>query len=117
MTNAVNATSGLFEIAYRPLEIMGGGVLTADLKAVRLGFAHYKGMIMNFQQTWRMAGLAFRQGDAVLDPLMRTQDNLQIVGGKAVKPISAANLGFNGKIGTVVDWIGNFLELPSRKKL
>ena len=113
-TNAVNASSGLFEIAYRPLEIIGGGVLTADLKAVRLGFAHYKGMIMNFQQTWKMAGLAFKQGDAVLDPLMRTQDNLQIVGGKAVKPISAANLGFNGKIGTVVDWIGNFLELPSR---
>ena len=113
-TNAVNATSGLFEIAYRPLEIIGGGVLSADLKAVRLGFAHYKGMIMNFQQTWRMAGLAFKQGDAVLDPLMRTQDNLQIVGGKAVRPISAANLGFNGKIGTVVDWIGNFLELPSR---
>ena len=113
-TNAVNASSGLFEIAYRPLEIMGGGVLSADLKAVRLGFAHYKGMIMNFQQTWRMAGLAFRQGDAVLDPLMRTQDNLQIVGGKAVRPISASNLGFNGKIGTVVDWFGNFLELPSR---
>jgi hypothetical protein len=113
-TNAVNASSGLFEIAYRPLEIIGGGVLTADLKAVRLGFAHYKGMIMNFQQTWKMAGLAFKQGDAVLDPLMRTQDNLQIVGGKAVRPISAANLGFNGKIGTVVDWFGNFLELPSR---
>ena len=69
---------------------------------------------MNFQQTWKMTALAFRQGDAVLDPLMRTQDNLQIVGGKAIRPISASNLGFNGKVGTLVDWIGNFLELPSR---
>tara|TARA_R100001443_G_scaffold28025_1_gene41134 strand:+ start:14328 stop:17972 length:3645 start_codon:yes stop_codon:yes gene_type:complete len=113
-TNAVNFSSGLFEIAYRPLEIIGGGALRADLKSVRLGFAQYKGMIMNFQQTWKMTALAFRQGDAVLDPLMRTQDNLQIVGGKAIRPISASNLGFNGKVGTLVDWIGNFLELPSR---
>ena len=113
-THAVNMTSGLYEIAYVPLEIIGGGALRGDLKTVRLGFAQYRGMIMNFRQTLKMTALAFRQGDAVLDPLMRTQDNLEIRGGRAVRPISADNLGFNGKIGTVVDWFGHFLELPSR---
>ena len=113
-THAVNMTSGLYEIAYVPLEIIGGGAMRGDLKTVRLGFAQYRGMIMNFRQTLKMTALAFRQGDAVLDPLMRTQDNLEIRGGRAVRPISADNLGFNGKIGTIVDWFGHFLELPSR---
>ena len=113
-TNAVNMTSGLYEIAYRPLEMIGGGVANRDARSVALGFAQFRGYIMNAKQTLRMTALAFRQGDAVLDPLMRTQDNLEIRGGKAVKPISGDNLGFDGKTGTIVDWLGRFLELPSR---
>ena len=62
----------------------------------------------------RATGLAIRQGDAVLDPLSRTQDNLQIVGGKAVRAISGSNLGFSGYAGKAIDWLGTFLEFPSR---
>ena len=113
-TNAVNMTSGLYEIAYRPLEMIGGGAANRDARSVALGFAQFRGYVMNAKQTLRMTALAFRQGDAVLDPLMRTQDNLEIRGGKAVKPISGDNLGFHGKTGTIVDWLGRFLELPSR---
>ena len=113
-TNVVNMTSGLYEIAYRPLELIGGGIANRDGRSVALGLAQYRGYVMNAKQTLRMVALAFRQGDAVLDPLMRTQDNLEIRGGKAVKPISGENLGFDGKAGTVVDWLGRFLELPSR---
>lgn len=113
-TNAVNLTSGLYEIAYRPLEMIGGGIVNRDARSVALGFAQYRGYVMNAKQTLRMIALSFRQGDAILDPLMRTQDNLEIRGGKAVKPISGENLGFDGKTGTLVDWIGRFLELPSR---
>ena len=46
--------------------------------------------------------------------MQRTQDNLQIVGSKAVRPISGANLGFEGAAGTIADYIGIILELPSR---
>lgn len=113
-TNAVNMTSGLYEIAYRPLEMIGGGILNRDARSVALGFAQFRGYVMNAKQTLRMVALSFRQGDAILDPLMRTQDNLEIRGGRAVRPISGDNLGFNGKIGTIVDWLGAFLELPSR---
>jgi hypothetical protein len=62
----------------------------------------------------KAVSLALRQGDAILDPLSRTQDNLEIIGSKAVRPISGANLGFDGSVGTAIDWVGNVLELPSR---
>jgi hypothetical protein len=62
----------------------------------------------------RAVGLSLKQGDAILDPLQRTQDNLQIIGGKATRPISGANLGFEGATGTAIDWVGKLVELPTR---
>jgi len=113
-TQAVNLKSGLYEALIRPMEQIIGGGLARDKRSIKLGFAQYRGMIMSFRDTWRAVGIALRQGDAVLDPLARTQDNLQIVNGKKVRPISAANLGFNGRVGTAIDWIGRVIELPSR---
>jgi hypothetical protein len=104
----------MYEAFIRPLEIAGGGFARADLKSVLLGFAQYRGMMLNFGDTMKAVALALRQGDAILDPLQRTQDNLQVVGGKAVRPISGANLGFEGAAGTIADYIGILLELPSR---
>ena len=113
-TQALNIKSGVYEAFIRPLEIVGGGLARADLRAIRLGFAQYRGMMLGFGDTMKAVSLALRQGDAILDPLQRTQDNLQIVGGKAVRPISGANLGFDGRAGTAIDWVGNLLEMPSR---
>ena len=113
-TQAINMKSGIYEALIRPLEQMGGGLARADLRSIRLGFAQYQGMMMNFGDTIKATFFALKQGDAILDPLARTQDNLEIVGGKAVRPISGANLGFDGAAGTAIDWIGNVLELPSR---
>ena len=113
-TQAINMKSGIYEAFIRPIEQIGGGLARADVRSIRLGFAQYQGMMMSFGDTVRATGLALRQGDAILDPLARTQDNLEIVGGKAVRPISGANLGFDGAAGTAIDWIGNILELPSR---
>ena len=113
-TQAINMKSGIYEALIRPIEQIGGGLARADVRSIRLGFAQYQGMMMSFGDTVRATGLALRQGDAILDPLARTQDNLEIVGGKAVRPISGANLGFDGAVGTAIDWIGNVVELPSR---
>ena len=113
-TQAVNLKSGLYEALIRPMEQVIGGAIARDKRSIQLGFAQYRGMIHSFRDTWKSVGIALRQGDAVLDPLARTQDNLQIVNGKAVRPISAANLDFNGRVGTVVDWLGRVIELPSR---
>ena len=113
-TQAVNLKSGLYEALIRPMEQVIGGAIARDKKSIQLGFAQYRGMVTSFKDTWKAVGIALRQGDAVLDPLARTQDNLQIVNGKTVRPISAANLGFNGRVGTAVDWIGRVVELPSR---
>ena len=113
-TQAINMKSGIYEAFIRPLEQIGGGLARADVRSIRLGFAQYQGMMMSFGDTIRATGLALKQGDAILDPLARTQDNLEIVGGKAVRPISGANLGFDGAVGTAIDWIGNVVELPSR---
>ena len=113
-TQAINMKSGIYEALIRPMEQIGGGLARADVKSIRLGFAQYQGMMMSFGDTIRATGLALKQGDAILDPLARTQDNLEIVGGKAVRPISGANLGFDGSVGTAIDWIGNVVELPSR---
>ncbi len=113
-TQAVNLKSGLYEALIRPMEQVIGGAIVRDKKSIQLGFAQYRGMVTSFRDTWKAVGIALRQGDAVLDPLARTQDNLQIVNGKIVRPISAANLGFNGRVGTAVDWIGRVIELPSR---
>jgi hypothetical protein len=113
-TQALNIKSGMYEAFIRPLEIVGGGLARADLRSIRLGFAQYRGMMLSFGDTMKAVGLALRQGDAILDPLQRTQDNLQVVGGKAVRPISGSNLGFEGAAGTIADYIGIVLELPSR---
>ncbi|BCV03540.1 MAG: hypothetical protein CM15mV69_240 [Caudoviricetes sp.] len=77
----------MYEAFIRPLEIVGGGLARADLRSIRLGFAQYRGMMLSFGDTMKAVGLALRQGDAILDPLQRTQDNLQVVGGKAVRPL------------------------------
>ena len=113
-TQAINMKSGIYEALIRPMEQIGGGLAKADVRSIRLGFAQYQGMMMSFGDSIRATGLALKQGDAILDPLARTQDNLEIVGGKAVRPISGANLGFDGAVGTAIDWIGNVVELPSR---
>ena len=113
-THAINMKSGLYEAFIRPIEQIGGGIVRADARAIKLGFAQYQGMIMSMGDTMRAVGLSLRQGDAILDPLQRTQDNLQIIGGKAVRPISGANLGFEGGVGTGIDLIGKLVELPTR---
>lgn len=113
-THLVNFKTNLYEALIRPLEQIGGGVVRADHKSIRLGFSQYQGMIMNFRQTWDAVKLAFKQSDAILDSSMRTQDNLQIIGGKAVRSISGANLEVVGRAGTAVDWLGKFIEFPSR---
>ena len=51
-------------------------------------------MMFTIGDTFNAVRIAFKQGDAVLDPLARTQDNLRIINGKAVRPISGSNLGF-----------------------
>lgn len=113
-TNAINLTSGLHETVIRPLEIMAGGLARADKRSIRLGFAQYQGMLLNMKESFRMVYLSLKQGDAVLDTKMKTQDNLTVRNGKAIRPISAENLELEGLPGTVVDWIGVFLEFPSR---
>ena len=113
-TQALNLKSGIYEALIRPIEQIGGGVLRADRRAMYLGYAQYRGMMMGFADTMKATFFALKQGDAILDPLARTQDNLEIVGGKAVRPISGANLGFEGATGTAIDWMGKVIELPSR---
>jgi len=113
-TQVINMKSGIYESLIRPIEQIGGGIARADIRSIVLGGAQYYGMITHMGDIIKATGLALKQGDAILDPLSRTQDNLEIVGGKAVRPISGANLGFDGSVGTAIDWIGNVLELPSR---
>jgi len=113
-TQAINVKSGIYEALIRPLEQIAGGALRADTRAIQLGFAQYKGLMMHFGEVVEMTRLALKQGDAILDPTSRTQDNLEIVNGKATRPISGANLGVEGAAGTAIDWIGKVIELPSR---
>ena len=113
-TQAINVKSGVYEALIRPLEQIAGGFLRADKRAVQLGFAQYKGLMLHFGEVVEMTRLALKQGDAILDPTSRTQDNLEIVNGKATRPISGANLGVEGAAGTAIDWVGKVIELPSR---
>ena len=113
-TQAINVKSGVYEALIRPLEQIAGGALRADKRAVQLGFAQYKGLMLHFGEVVEMTRLALKQGDAILDPTSRTQDNLEIVNGKATRPISGANLGVEGAAGTAIDWVGKVIELPSR---
>ena len=113
-TQAINVKSGVYEALIRPLEQIAGGALRADTRAIQLGFAQYKGLMLHFGEVVEMTRLALRQGDALLDPTSRTQDNLEIVNGKATRPISGANLGVEGAAGTAIDWVGKVVELPSR---
>ncbi len=113
-TFIVNTLGNAYEAFLKPMEMMAGAALRADKETMRYGFSHYIGMTVTMRDTIKAVGLALRQGDAVLDPLVRTQDNLQIINGKAVRPISGSNLGFDGKIGSSIDFIGTITELPTR---
>ncbi len=113
-THAVNFLSNSYELLLRPMEQIVGGAVRADLRAMRTGASQYFGMMFNIGETFNAVRVAFKQGDAVLDPLARTQDNLRIVNGKAVRPISASNLGFSGKFGNFIDGVGLISELPTR---
>ena len=113
-TFIVNTVGNAYETFLKPLELAAGGALRADIKTIRSGFSQYIGMVHTMRDTIRAVGTALRQGDAILDPFVRTQDNLQIVNGKAVRPISGSNLGFGGKVGTAIDWLGAISQFPTR---
>ena len=113
-TLIVNTLGNAYEAFLKPMEMIAGAALRADKETMRYGFSHYIGMTFTMRDTIKAVGLALKQGDAVLDPLVRTQDNLQIINGKAVRPISGSNLGFDGKVGTGIDWFGRITEIPTR---
>ena len=113
-THFVNILGNLYETFLKPLETITGGALTRDAKVRREGFSQFIGMAKTWRNSLKAAGIALRQGDAILDPLVRTQDNLQIINGKAVRPISGSALGFDGKVGTGIDWFGRVAEFPTR---
>lgn len=113
-THFVNILGNAYEAFLKPLETITGGALTRDAKVRREGFSQFLGMMYTWRDSLKAAGIALRQGDAILDPLVRTQDNLQIINGKAVRPISGSALGFDGKVGTGIDWFGRVAEFPTR---
>ncbi len=113
-TFIVNTLGSAYEVFLKPLETISGAAIRGDIQTIKSGFSQYIGMVHTMRDTIRAVGIAFRQGDAVLDPMVRTQENLQIINGKAVRPISGSNLGFDGKAGTAIDWIGRISEFPTR---
>jgi len=113
-THTINMLSNSYELLLKPIEVMAGATLRKDMRTFKLGFAQYQGMIFQISDTFKAIRTALKQGDAVLDPFQRTQDNLQIVDGKAVRPISATALEVSGITGNAVDFIGKVVELPVR---
>ena len=106
--------SNSYELFLKPLEVVAGATVRGDIKTIRLGFSQYQGMIFQISDTFKAIRTALKQGDAVLDPFQRTQDNLQIVDGKAIRPISASALEVSGITGNAIDLIGKVVELPIR---
>ncbi len=113
-THTINMLGNAYELFLKPIEVVAGAAVRGDAKTIRLGFSQYQGMIFQISDTFKAIRIALKQGDAVLDPFQRTQDNLQIVDGKAVRPISASALEVSGITGNAVDFIGKVVELPVR---
>ena len=113
-THAINILSNSYELLLKPIEVVAGAALRRDKRTIQLGFAQYQGMIFQIGDTFRAIRTAFKQGDAVLDPFQRTQDNLQIVDGKAIRPISGSALEISGIAGNMIDFLGKVVELPVR---
>lgn len=113
-THAINVLSNSYELFLKPLEVVSGASVKGDTRTIRLGFAQYRGMIFQIGDTFRSIRTALKQGDAVLDPFQRTQDNLQIIDGKAVRPISGRALEVSGMTGNAIDLLGKIVELPTR---
>ena len=113
-TFMVNLLGNGYELILKPLEMASGAILRGDKKTMYYGFSHYYGMSFTMRDTIRAVGLSLKQGNAILDPLVRTQDNLQIINGKAVRPISGSNLDIGGIPGRVTDATGILAELPVR---
>jgi len=113
-TLIVNTLGNAYEAFLKPMEMIAGAALRADKETMRYGFFSLYRNDFYYERYNKGCRISFKTGDAVLDPLVRTQDNLQIINGKAVRPISGSNLGFDGKVGTGIDWFGRISEIPTR---
>ena len=75
-THAVNFLSNSYELLLKPAEQIAGGIVKANMRSIRTGASQYFGMMFTIGDTFNAVRIAFKQGDAILDPLARTQDNL-----------------------------------------
>lgn len=113
LTQVINISSTFLETFLKPLELIAGGVATSFTKngrrSIRLGFARYRGLIKNIDDTLISVSKALKEEDLIGDKAGR------IIEQQAPKAISAANFNIKNKAGAYVfDTIGKFLRLPSR---
>ncbi|BAQ94050.1 protein transporter sec31 [uncultured phage_MedDCM-OCT-S28-C10] len=114
-TQSVNLISNAVEATLKPATQMIGGAMMRDGAVILNGFARYRGMIHNATGMWAGIWKALKNGDAVLDKKLRTQDYLDLdANGNAISPISAEGLDLSGTKGMLADWIGHFAQFPSR---
>ena len=83
-------------------------------RAAELGMAQFKGMLFNSKGMWKEIWKSLKSGDPTLDRKVRTQDYLEHGPKSKGSPISGEALELDGLPGTIADWFGNFVQLPSR---
>lgn len=109
-TNLINIGTGLYEAVIRPLELYAGAFSRGDKKSMQVALAQYTGMLQSWKDILRMTRLSWEQGDAILDKKMQTIESRT-----KGQTISSKNYGMKeGNAASVVDFVGYYLELPSR---
>jgi hypothetical protein len=109
VTHAVNMTSNMLSTLWVPFERGLGHAIRGEMGAAYVNmFGRYLAMANQFTDSIRLARMAFSEDENILEAGTRSSGLAELPG--TSRSISSANLGG----GAAVDWIGKFLNLPTR---
>lgn len=111
-TIATNIIAPAVVSVYRPLENMVGGALIGNSSIVRRSARELWGLVLAFQDSMKLAGMALKKGEAIGDPRNVLRDDAFVKHG-AISSVSL-EIDANSPIGHMVDWIGKVVRMPSR---
>ena len=110
VTHAVNISSNMITALYLPAERALGASLRMDFTTAGNAFRQYIHMYQQSADAWRMAKMAFKMDDNILESVGTVEKSGQ------VRAISAKNFGKdeNSLGGTALNYMGSFFNLPTR---
>ena len=110
VTHMVNVASNTLVTMLLPIERALGATFRADFATVSASMKTYMYMVNNFADAIRLASVSFARDEDILESGFR---KTEIEGGRAIRG-EALGMREDSLLGKATNWVGTFLNLPSR---